>query len=95
VLGGIARRRMPDGQIKVVYKSGKDLLSKTPAFYMNALKRLDDKLHRAYRYAETHFCGPNLYIQEMDKNAAHAAAATSASGRSQLRRTTPSTLIIP
>ncbi|MGV3629260.1 MAG: hypothetical protein ACO1PN_16405 [Betaproteobacteria bacterium] len=95
VLGGIARRRMPDGTIKVVYKSGKDLLSKTPAFYQNAMKRLDEKLHRAYRYAETHFGGSNLYIREMDKNAAHAVAATSADGRSKLRRTTPSTLIIP
>jgi len=95
VLGGIARRKMPDGQIKVIYKSGKDLLSKTPAFYVNAMKRLDDKLHRAYHYAETHFGGENLYILEMEKNAAHAVAATSASGRSKLRRTTPTTLIIP
>jgi hypothetical protein len=95
LLGGIAQRKMPDGQIKVIYKSGKDLLSKTPAFYENAMKRLNDKLHRAYRYAETHFKGENLYILEMDKNATHAVAATSASGRSQLRRVTPSTLIIP
>ncbi len=95
VLGGIARRKMPDGQIKVIYKDGKDLLSKTPAFYVNAMKRLNEKLHQAYRYAETHFGGENLYILEMDKNAAHAEAATSASGRSQLRRVTPSTLVIP
>jgi hypothetical protein len=92
VLGGIARRKMPDGQIKVIYKSGKDLLSKTPAFYLNAMKRLDEKLHRAYRYAETHFGGQNLYILEMDKNAAHATAATSADGRSQLRRAPPNTV---
>lgn len=91
VLGGIARRKMPDGQIKVIYKSGKDLLSKTPAFYVNAMSRLKDKLHEAYHYAETHFGGRNLYIEEMDKNAAHATAATSASGRSRLRRAPPST----
>lgn len=95
VLGGIARRRQPDGQVTVVYKSGKDLLSKTPAFYVNAMKRLDDKLHRAYRYAGTHFGGPNLYMQEMEKNAAHAGDATLASGRSRLRRAPPSTLVIP
>ena len=93
VLGGIARRKMPDGQVKVIYKSGKDLLSKTPAFYVNAMKRLDEKLHQAYRYAETHFGGQNLYMQEMEKNEAHALAATSASGRSRLRRTAPSTLL--
>ncbi len=92
VLGGIARRKMADGQIKVIYKSGKDLLSKTPAFYVNAMKRLDEKLHQAYRYAESHFGGPNLYISEMEKNAVHAAAAISASGRSRLRRAPPSTI---
>jgi hypothetical protein len=92
VLGGIARRKMPDGTIKVIYKSGKDLLSKTPAFYVNAMKRLDEKLHQAYRYAEIHFGGHNLYIQEMEKNAAHAEAATSADGRSQLRRAPPNTV---
>jgi hypothetical protein len=92
VLGGIARRKMPDGQIKVIYKSGKDLLSKTPAFYVNAMKRLDEKLHQAYRYAETYFGGQNLYIVEMEKNAAHATAAITASGRSQLRRAPPNTV---
>ncbi|MGE4111550.1 MAG: hypothetical protein AB7E73_12700 [Burkholderiales bacterium] len=89
VLGGLARRKMPDGQIKVIYESGKDLLSKTPAFYANAMKRLDEKLHRAYNYAAIHFGGGNPYILEMDKNATHAATATSASGRSRLRREPP------
>jgi hypothetical protein len=92
VLGGIASRKMPNGEIKVIYKSGRDLLSKTPAFYANAMKRLDEKLHRAYGYAEIHFDGENLYIAEMEKNAAHAEAATSASGRSQLRREPPHTV---
>jgi len=93
VLGGIARRRQPDGRIVVVYKSGKDLLSKTPAFYVNAMKRLQDKLHGAYGYAAVHFGGRNLYIEEMQKNAAHAEAATGASGRSRLRRAAPKTLL--
>lgn len=92
VLGGIAHRKMPDGEVKVIYKSGRDLLSKTPAFHLNAMKRLDEKLHRAYRYAEIHFGGSNPYILEMGKNANHAVAAISASGRSQLRRDAPSTL---
>ncbi len=92
VLGGITRRKLPDGKMVVIYKSGEDLLSKTPAFFLNAMKRLDEKLHRAYRYAETHFGGRNLYLQEMEKNQAYAVAVTSASGRSQLRRTAPNTL---
>lgn len=99
VLGGIARRKMPDGSIKVIYESGRDLLSKTPAFYANAMKRLSEKLHGAYHYAATHFGGENLYIAEMEKNAEHASAATSAAGRSRLRREPPhtvaDTLVIP
>ncbi len=94
VLGGIARRKQPDGSVKVIYKSGKDLLSKTPAFYENAMTRLNDKLHRAYRYAEVHFGGRNLYLQEMNKNKAHAVAAILASGRTRLRREPPNTLVI-
>ena len=93
VLGGIARRKFPNGRIVVTYKSGKDLLRKTPAFYMNAMKRLDEKLHRAYRYAEIHFGGQNLYLQEMEKNAMHALAAAKVTGRKQLRRTPSSTLL--
>jgi len=93
VLGGIARRKQPDGKIVVIYKSGKDLLSKTPAFYVNAMKRLEGKLHGAYHYAEVHFGGRNLYIEEMEKNAAHAEAATGANGSTQLRRAAPKTLL--
>lgn len=94
VLGGIARRRQPDGKTVVIYKSGKDLLSKTPAFYVNAMKRLDDKLHKAYRYADRHFGGKNPYLVEMKKNEKHAAkAAADVSGKHRLRRAPPSTLL--
>jgi len=93
LLGGIARRKLPDGRIVVMYKSGRDLVRKTPAFYMNAMKRLDEKLHRAYRYAEAHFGGPNPYMEEMKKNEKHARAAASVAGRSRLRRAPPSTLL--
>lgn len=92
VLGGLARRKQPDGKILVVYKSGLDLLSKTPAFYINAMKRLDDKLHRAYRYAETHFGGKNLYLAEMKKNEVHIIAAAKSASLGQLRRRAPRTL---
>jgi hypothetical protein len=92
VLGGLARRKQPDGRIVVVYKSGLDLLSKTPAFYVNAMKRLDEKLHRAYRYAETHFGGKNLYLVEMKKNEVHINAAAKSATLGQLRRNAPRTL---
>jgi hypothetical protein len=93
LLGGIARRKLPNGRIVVLYESRKDLLRKTPAFYTNAMKRLDEKLHRAYVYAETHFGGSNLYMEEMKKNETHAAVAASVAGRSRLRRSPPSTLL--
>lgn len=93
LLGGIARRKLPNGRIVVVYESRKDLLGKTPAFYTNAMKRLDEKLHRAYVYAEAHFGGPNLYMEEMKKNEAHAAVAARVAGRGRLRRSPPSTLL--
>jgi hypothetical protein len=92
VLGGLASRKQPDGKVVVVYKSGKDLLSKTPAFYINAMKRLEDKLHKAYDYAETHFGGENPYLAEMRKNEAHINATAKSSGLGKLRRHAPHTL---
>ncbi|MFO0254366.1 MAG: hypothetical protein ACK5ZW_16895 [Betaproteobacteria bacterium] len=93
VLGGIARRRQPDGRELVLYKSRGDLISKTPAFFINALKRLDEKLGWAYRHAETHFGGKNLYIQEMHKNARYAKAVNRRGYPTALRRLAPKTLL--
>jgi len=93
VLGGLARRRLPNGRMVTVFRSGNDLVRKTPAFYVNAAKRLDLQLHRAYVYAEKHFGGQNVYIEAMNKNTNHAEVATSASGRGLLRRAPPSTLL--
>lgn len=92
VLGGLARRREPDGRIVVVYESGSDLVHKTPAFYFNAMKRLDEKLRRAYRYAEGHFGGKNPYLEEMDKNVRYAQVLAAGNVRDPLRRALPSTL---
>jgi hypothetical protein len=93
VLGGLARRKQPDGKIVVVYKSGMDLLSKTPAFYVNAMKRLNEKLYQAYRYAEIHFGGNNLYLEEMKKNEVHIIAAAKSADLGHLRRNAPRTLV--
>ena len=92
VLGGLTRRDMPDGQVMTVYESGDDLVRKTPGFYVNAVKRLDQKLNRAYVYAEKHFGGPNVYLEEMDKNMRYARVAASDRERDPLRRTAPITL---
>lgn len=32
------------------------------------MTRLNDQLGRAYRYAETHFGGPNLYLEAIERN---------------------------
>jgi len=77
-----------------VYKSGSDLVRKTPAFYANATKRLDEQLHGAYRYAEKHLGGRrNLYIEEMNKNVSYAKVLAAAPTKLLLRRTPPSTLL--
>ena len=93
VLGGLARRKMPGGKTLVVYRSGSDLVRKTPGFYRNAAKRLDEQLHRAYRYAEKHFRSRrNLYIEEMNKNIGYAEILADAPLARLLRRRPPSTL---
>ena len=92
VLGGLTRRKQPDGQVITVYESGSDLVRKTPGFYFNAKKRLDQQLNRAYDYAEVHLGGQNVYLEEMDKNIRYAQVTESANENDPLRRTLPVTL---
>jgi hypothetical protein len=67
VAGGIARMRTEEGEV-VVFESGEDLLRKTPSFYQNATLRLDTELDGAYRFAQTHFGGTNLYMDAVKQN---------------------------
>ena len=92
VLGGLASKQLPGGRAQVIFSSGADLVRKTPGFYMNAVKRLDLQLARAYEYAERHFKGQNLYLEEMQKNVRYARAVADAPSRQALRRAPPSTL---
>jgi hypothetical protein len=92
VLGGLARRKLPGGRTQVIFSSGDDLVRKTPAFYANAAKRLDLQLARAYEYAERHFRGQNLYVEEMQKNVRYAQAVAQAPVTDMLRRVPPRTL---
>ena len=93
VLGGLARRKLPGGRTLVVFRSGSDLVRKTPGFYRNAAKRLDEQLHGAYRYAEKHFRSRrNIYIEEMNKNVSYAGVLADESSGKRLRRLPPSTL---
>jgi len=92
LLGGLARKTLPDGSVQVMFSSGDDLVRKTPVFFANAMRRLDQDLARAYDYASSHFDGQNLYIDEMQKNVRYAAAYDARGEAGMLRRAPPSTL---
>jgi hypothetical protein len=53
------------------------------------MARLEDQLAGAYRYAETHFGGRNLYIETIDKNILFAAEVARQRDLSLLRRSPP------
>jgi hypothetical protein len=93
VLGGLTKRKLPGGRTQIMFTSGDDLVRKTPGFYVNAAKRLDLQLARAYEYAERHFNGQNLYLEEMQKNVRYAKAVSDGPINAEmLRRMPPSTL---
>ena len=92
MLGGLTKKKLPGGGTQILFTSGDDLVRKTPGFYMNAAKRLDLHLARAYEYAGRHFKGQNLYLEEMQKNVRYAKAMGDAPSTETLRRLAPSTL---
>jgi len=89
VLGGIARQVDDQGQEKVVFASPADLIFKTPGFFAGAQKRLEQDLHGAYRYADGHFKGENLYYEVARRNINYARAIAEAQDISLLRRRLP------
>jgi hypothetical protein len=90
VWGGLA-----DGQSSAPRKGGalfaspQDLLYKTPGFYHKATVRLADHLGAVFRYAETHFGGANLYLEELSKNIRYAERIADARDGGTLRRIPP------
>lgn len=92
VLGGIARRKLPDGRVETRYRSGSELVRMTPDFYKTATRRLEVKLESAHRYAEYHFGGQNMYLDEIDKSIRHVQALAGDSADEVLRRSPPWTL---
>ncbi len=89
VVGDIVRRRNPDGSFELIFASPEDLVFQTPAFYQGAVKRLNEHLNGVYKYAEKHFGGQNLYLEELCKNIRHAERIAKAHDISLLRRTLP------
>jgi hypothetical protein len=90
--GGITRRHLPDGKEEVLYRSGDDLVRKTPFFYEGATRRLNADLGGAHRYAQDHFGGQDLYMEELRKNIEFARAIKDEADRIALKRNPPSTI---
>lgn len=87
VVGGVAVENALPGQYMVRYKSGEDLLKKTPAFYQQVTRdRLNSKFNRVYRYAEVLYGGNNPYIDAIKSNITHLMKVLSSNDWSQLRR---------
>lgn len=89
VEGGLAARDDGDCRAGLMFKSAEDLVSKTPKFYKTATVRLNDLLGSAYGYANKHFGGQNLYLDEIAKNVHYAVEVAEQRDLSLLRRTLP------
>ena len=93
VAGGIATQRTPEGEEQVVFSSGLHLVMKTPGFFQVASRRLEVDLGGSHQYAQQHFGGQNLYLEELNKNIRFAQEIGGAADpSSQLNRTPPDTL---
>ena len=90
VAGGLAQSKMHTAVKKALYTSAADLVSKTPMYYRLATDRLNNMLGNAYVYAEDHFGGQNLYLDEIDKNVDYASSIAEGRDLTLLRRTPPS-----
>jgi hypothetical protein len=91
VAGGITHKKTVKGEV-VVFASAEDLLRKTPSFYQNASKRLDNDLGGAYQSAQAHFGGQNLYMDALKQNIRFVERAA-ANGEIPLRRKPPVTVM--
>jgi len=90
VLGGVAISRSTDGDLKVVYGSGLDVLRQTPRFFAETMRtRLDGEFGGAYRNAEALFGGRNPYMEAIDGHLAYLDQVLKTQKWSMLRRTPP------
>jgi hypothetical protein len=92
VEGGITHKKTVKGDV-VVFASPDDLLRKTPSFYQNASRRLENDLGGAYKYAQAHFGGQNLYMDAVRQNIRWVErSASEPEGSIPLRRRPPVTI---
>ena len=90
VVGGVAVENAKPGEYMVRYRSGQDLLQKTPSFYQQVMRdRLNKKFNHVYRYAEVLYEGHNPYIESIRNNVEHLVKIISTGNWSLLRREPP------
>jgi hypothetical protein len=90
VVGGVAIENARPGEFMVRYKSGLDLLKKTPVFYQQVMRdRLHRKFNRVYRYIEVLYDGQNPYIDAITNNINHLIRIIESGNWSLLRRQPP------
>lgn len=90
VVGGVAVENAKPGEYMVRYRSGLDLLKKTPVFYQQVMReRLQRKFNRAYRYIEVLYDGQNPYIDAIRHNISHLVRIIESGNWTLLRRKPP------
>lgn len=90
VLGGMSVKVDAQGNERVLYESGEDLLRKTPSFYENEVEnRLNVLFNKAYTFEIAHFEGEKHYINGLGKNQARLKKLLAAEDFSMLRRRPP------
>ena len=73
-----------------MYKSGEDLLRRTPAFYENEVEnRLNKLFNSVYNYEIAHFDGERHYINGLGKNQFYLKKVLKANDFSMLRHKPP------
>lgn len=90
VLGGVAMSRSANGDLKVTYGSGLDVLRQTPEFFEQTMRtRLDGEFGRAYRHVESLYGGRNPYMEAIERNLEYLQQVLETGNWAQLRRLPP------
>lgn len=90
VLGGVAVSRNEQGDLKVVYGSGLDVLRQTPEFAAETMRtRLDGEFGAAYRYVEVLFGGRNPYMEAIERSLGYLTLVLQSRRWAMLRRQPP------
>jgi len=90
VLGGVAVARGHEGELKVTYASGLDVLRQTPQFVAEVMRtRLDGEFGGAYRYFEVLFGGRNPYLEAIERSLEYLQVVLQSKRWSMLRREPP------